>query len=152
MNYTERAVLLRVCKVKVTERVCTGFFWLLVGFRGRPFKTLWLTFGFHKCREFLDLVRNRQFLSKNSAARSCAFVQPLLLWKSIECYIFWVRVYSLGHPSCNSHVPYCHLWPARLYCVSPHYFIKGTIFEKASSTIKMCSDFRYNFGLKYISF
>jgi hypothetical protein len=28
------------------------------------------------------------------------------------------------------HAPYCHLWPARLYDIFPHYLIKGTIFGK----------------------
>jgi hypothetical protein len=27
-------------------------------------------------------------------------------------------------------LPYCHLWPARLYHIFPHYLISGTIFEK----------------------
>jgi len=30
----------------------------------------------------------------------------------------------------NSHAPYCHLWPAPLYNIFPHFRINGTIFEK----------------------
>ena len=37
-------------------------------------------------------------------------------------------VCSLRYPSCNAHAPYCHLWPARLNCIFPHYLINGTIF------------------------
>jgi len=37
---------------------------------------------------------------------------------------------SLGHPACNAHAPYCHLWPVRIYNIFPHYFINGMIFEK----------------------
>jgi len=42
----------------------------------------------------------------------------------------WVCVCSLRYPACNAHASYCHLWPARLYSISPHYLINGTIFEK----------------------
>jgi len=34
-------------------------------------------------------------------------VQPLLLWKSIEYYIFWVWVCGLRYPARNAHAPYC---------------------------------------------
>ena len=47
-------------------------------------------------------------------------VQPLLQWKSCKYYIFWVCVCSLRYPTSNSHVPSCHLWPARLYSIFPH--------------------------------
>jgi hypothetical protein len=40
------------------------------------------------------------------------------------------RVYicSLRYPACNAHAPYCHLWPASIYCIFAHYLINGTIF------------------------
>ena len=41
-----------------------------------------------------------------------------------------VCVCSLGHPPCNTHTPYCHLWPGPRYNIFPHYLINGTIFEK----------------------
>jgi hypothetical protein len=34
------------------------------------------------------------------------------------------------YPAGNAHAPYCHLWPAPLYFIFPHYLIKGTIFQK----------------------
>ena len=41
-----------------------------------------------------------------------------------------VCICSLRHPACNAHAPYCHMWPASLYSIFPHYLINGTIFEK----------------------
>ena len=37
---------------------------------------------------------------------------------------------SRGYAECNAHAPYCHLWPAQLYKLFPHYLINGMIFEK----------------------
>ena len=37
---------------------------------------------------------------------------------------------SFSCPVCNACEPYCHLWPAPLYNIFPHYLINGTIFEK----------------------
>ena len=36
-----------------------------------------------------------------------------------------MRVCSLRYPACNAHAPYCHLWPAPLYNIVPHYLIKA---------------------------
>jgi hypothetical protein len=58
---------------------------------------------------------------------------------------------SLKYPACNAHAPYCHLWPARLCKIFPHYLINGTIFEKFTehkmlvlifSTTCVCKVFR----------
>ena len=45
-------------------------------------------------------------------------------------YTFLVCVCSLRYPTCNAHAPYCHLWPAPLYNIFPHYLINCTIFGK----------------------
>jgi len=60
--------------------------------------------------------------------------------KNDKYYIFSVYVCSLGYPSCSAHVPYYHLWPARLYNISPHFLINGTEFEKKKKNYrtKMC--------------
>ena len=63
-----------------------------------------------------------------------AVVPTLLQWKSNEYYILWVCVCSLSYPTCNAHVPYCHLWPALLYNIFPQSLINGTIFEKSCWT------------------
>ena len=41
-----------------------------------------------------------------------------------------VCICSLRYPACNAHAPYCHLRPAPLYHIFPHYLINGTIFGK----------------------
>ena len=48
-----------------------------------------------------------------------------------------VCICSLRNPACNAHVPYCHLWPASLHNIFPHYLINGTIFEKKVIEHKM---------------
>jgi len=49
-----------------------------------------------------------------------------------------VCVCSLRYPACNAHAPYCHLWPAPLYNIFPHYLINGTIFGEKVAEHKMC--------------
>jgi hypothetical protein len=58
------------------------------------------------------------------------FVQPLLQWKSNKCYIFWVCICSLWYPTCNAHVPYCHLQLPMPYSIHPNHLINSTIFGK----------------------
>jgi hypothetical protein len=67
-----------------------------------------------------------------------AFVQPLLLWNSNECHILCVCICSLRYPACNAHAPYCHLCPAPLYNIFPHYLINGAIFWKKVILHKFC--------------
>jgi len=61
------------------------------------------------------------------------FVQLLLQWKRNEYYTACVRICSLRHPACNAHGPYCHLWPAPLYGIFPHYLL---IFSTILLSIK----------------
>jgi hypothetical protein len=49
-----------------------------------------------------------------------------------------VCVCILTHPACNTQAPYCHLWPVRLYSISPHFLINGTILKKKGFEHKMC--------------
>jgi hypothetical protein len=53
----------------------------------------------------------------------------MLQWKTNEYYIFWVCVCSVSYPACYAYAPHCHLWPALLYNIFPHYHISGKIFE-----------------------
>jgi len=57
-------------------------------------------------------------------------MQPLLQCKSNNYYIFWVYICSYRYRACIAHASYFHLWPARLYNIFLHYFIKGKIFLK----------------------
>ena len=59
-----------------------------------------------------------------------AFVQQLLQWEVNKCYTNSVCICSLRYPACNAHAPYCHLWPALLYNIVPHYLLNDTVFEK----------------------
>jgi hypothetical protein len=60
---------------------------------------------------------------------------------------------SHRYPACNAHAPYCHLCPAPLYHIFPHYLVNGTIFEKKKVIEhKTCFDFLCNFYLKQVSF
>jgi hypothetical protein len=65
---------------------------------------------------------------------------------------FWECVCSVRYPACSAHDPYCHLWPARIYSIFPHYLINGTVFKKISLNTKRVFDFLYNFCLKHFSF
>ena len=80
------------------------------------------------------------------------FVQPLLQWKSNNYYMLWVCVCSLRYTACNTLAPYCHLCPAPLYNIFPHFLINGTIFRiKSIWTQNVCIDFLYNFYLRHFS-
>ena len=83
-----------------------------------------------------------------------AFVQPLLLWKSNECYTTWVCVFvdlGMEYAMRKRHIIICGL--PRSNNTFPHYLTKGKILEKKKGAKhKMCFDFLYNFCLKHFSF
>jgi len=77
----------------------------------------------------LRLARAAQamYVQRNIEARSynhCCSGKAMSVAYS-ECAFF-----SLRCTASNSHVPNCRPWPARLYNISPHYLINGTIFGK----------------------
>jgi hypothetical protein len=39
-------------------------------------------------------------------------------------------VLRLRYPACKAHAPCCHLWPARLCNIFPHYLINCTVFGR----------------------
>jgi len=45
-------------------------------------------------------------------------------------HILSVCVCIFRYPACSAHAPYCHLWPARVYCILPRYLAQGTIYGK----------------------
>ena len=58
--------------------------------------------------------------------------------KAISYYTFWVCVFNLRYPACNTHVPNCQLWPVQLSNIFPHYLTNGIIFLKKVMEYKMC--------------
>jgi hypothetical protein len=74
--------------------------------------------------------------SAHTTQHWAAFLQALLQWKSNKYYANGVCIRSLRYPACNAHTPYCHLCPAPLYNIFPHYPINGTIFERKSLNIQ----------------
>jgi hypothetical protein len=51
-------------------------------------------------------------------------------------------------PDMQCAVFYCHLCPAPLYSIIPHYLTNGTIFEKKVTEHKICFHFLYKSYLK----
>jgi hypothetical protein len=51
-----------------------------------------------------------------------------------------VYVCSVWYPACNTHAPYCHLWPVRLYYIFPQYLNIRQDFRKNKKVTeyKMC--------------
>ena len=45
------------------------------------------------------------------------------------------HVCCFSYPACNAHAPCCHLCPAPLYNISPHYLKNGTIFKKKKKNV-----------------
>ena len=88
------------------------------------FPLLWFVIINHfrkrdETRDVLYVKRNIEGRSPNHCCSGTAI-----------SYIFWVCVCSLRYPACNAHTSYCHLWPAPLYNIFPHYLINGRIFGK----------------------
>jgi hypothetical protein len=44
-------------------------------------------------------------------------------------HILIVCIFNLKDPASIAHAPFCHLWPAPLYNIFPHYLTKNKIFE-----------------------
>jgi len=57
--------------------------------------------------------------------------------KSNKYNVFSGCIYSFRYPSYNAHLPYCCLWPARLYKIFPHCH-KLHDFRKKVVEPKMC--------------
>ena len=61
------------------------------------------------------------------------FVGPMLQWKDNKYYRVCVCVCRLRYPACSEHASYCHLWSSRLYYISPHWKVNGTIKKNKSA-------------------
>ena len=65
-------------------------------------------------------------------------VTIVIVEKQLSIYFtFRVSTCSPSYPECSAHVPYCHLWPVRLYSIFPHYLIISMIFRKQFETWKL---------------
>jgi hypothetical protein len=82
--------------------------------------------------QIYDSTIQAMYVWRNIEARSCnhccsakamSITQP-------ECLC------SLRYPAWNAHASLCHLWPAPLYNIFPHYLINGTIFLKSYKSIQ----------------
>jgi len=66
-------------------------------------------------------------------------LEILLLWKSSNCHICWVCIWTLSCTAYKAHVPYYSVIcsPSGCTVFFPHYVINGTIFgEKKLLNIK----------------
>jgi hypothetical protein len=72
------------------------------------------------------LVNNREmYVYRHIEARSCNHCC------SERWYVLRVVCdFRFSYLACNAHAPYCHLWPARLCSIFPHFLLNGRIFEK----------------------
>ena len=52
------------------------------------------------------------------------------------CVFAWGRARSVTNPDCNTHAPYCHLWPLRLHYNFRSYLINGMFFKQKLLNIK----------------
>jgi hypothetical protein len=77
-------------------------------------------------------------------------VQPLLQWESNVYYVTCGCICSLKYLACKAHAPYYSLWPAPLYSIFPHYFIKGTFSGKSLLYINCV--FRFSLQLLFETF
>jgi len=91
--------------------------------------------------------------TQNKQDRQCTYdiilrrIHATIVWEENQYVLHnWVCICRLRYPACNAHVPYCHLWPARLYNIFPHYLMNGTIKKKKSYWIQnMCLIFSTTF-------
>jgi hypothetical protein len=68
--------------------------------------------------------------------------------KQLVVHNLSVCICNTCYPTCNAHVPYCHLWPTLLYNIFPHYLTSSIIFrgkeKKSYSTQNVCFDSLHN--------
>jgi hypothetical protein len=115
----------------------------------------------------MGVKRGLILLRENSKVSSSVTGQAVYVWRNIgthscnhccsgkaisNTYSECVSV-AFGIQHASAHAPHCHMCPAWLYNIFPHYLIHGKIFEKKVTEHKMCVfDFLYKFSLKYFSF
>jgi len=104
-----------------------------------------------QCRWTLNILQQDRQCTYNVTLRC-------VLATVVEVEVQWVLhnrcvcICSLSYPAFNAHAPCCHVWPAPLYKIFPHYLINGTTLEATILNKNVCFGFFYNFCLKYFSF
>ena len=95
-----------------------------------------VTTGQHCCVRY---TRQATYVWRSIEARSC---NHCCCGKPISITYSGCVFVALDIQHANAHAPYCHLWPARLYNIFPHYLINGNIFggEKSYWTYNVCFD------------
>jgi hypothetical protein len=88
--------------------------------------------------QITDNAEKCTYLEANNEAHSyihtcCASAAKYCTVRDFVC--------SVRYLACSAHVPYCHLWPVRLYSTFPHYLINGKIFEENLLNIKCAFQF-----------
>jgi hypothetical protein len=71
---------------------------------------------------------------------------------SKQAFIFRVCVCSLWLPASNAHLPRCHLWPALLCSIFPHYLKAAQFSKKMLLSMKCVFWFLYNVYVEHFLF
>jgi hypothetical protein len=69
-------------------------------------------------------------ISAYNVPLKCVRATTVVVEKHRVLHNLCVCICSLRYPTCNEHAQCCHLWPAALYNIFPHYLINGTIKKK----------------------
>ena len=89
-----------------------------------------------RCNIFIDVTIIKEMPGSVASGTRCMLVklrrvritifavQKAIIITCVECW-----TYLSSTPSACA-IWYCLLWPVCIYCIFPHYHIKGTIFEK----------------------
>jgi len=78
--------------------------------------------------QWIDCIKNWKTVTKQDRQHTyhatSRHVRATIIEVEKQLVLYILRgVSSLRYPACNAHVPYCHLWPAWLYNIFPHYLI-----------------------------
>ena len=106
--------------------------------------------GYAKCTKAILMLARRWFYSLGTTRQAMYCTCKVTLMCVRETVVAvekqWVLnnlsvcICSLRYPACSAHGPYCHLWPAPLYSIFPHYLINNKFFggEKKVTEHNMC--------------
>jgi len=64
---------------------------------------------------------------------SIVVVEKQEAFNTMGVFLYCCRSYL----ACNAHAPYCHLWPAPICYILPHFLINGTILGRKRLKVKV---------------